>query len=119
MGIRNYNDRPGLVSSATCPGPRRTAGSTIYCTPLGTFDASGATGKLLPINSETGPNHFVMNLRLTKTIGFGPKVEGTPRRPGGGPGGGVAEARWSAVRCSAVAGFSLIQFGSALQPAWA
>lgn len=84
-GDAQYNDRPGLVSRATCPLGTPPSGS-IYCTPLGTFDATGATGKLLPINYETGPGHFVMNLRLTKTIGFGPRAKG----PSGGPapGGG-------------------------------
>ena len=68
---------------------------TIYCTPLGTFDASGA-GKLIPINPETGSNHFVLNLRLTKTFGLGPKTksatsnqgQGGPPGGGGGRGGG-------------------------------
>jgi hypothetical protein len=83
-----FNDRPGLVSTATCPANTAPQG-TIYCTQLGTFDASGATGKPLPINSETGPNHFVMNLRLTKTIGFGPKIKGgAAQAQAGGPGGG-------------------------------
>jgi hypothetical protein len=91
-----YNNRPGFVSSATC-APTVTSGSSIYCTPLGTFDASGA-GKLIPVNSETGPNHFVMNVRLSKTFGLGPKTkaaagnqnqgQGGPPGGGGGRGGG-------------------------------
>ena len=84
-----FNDRPGLVSRSTCPtvvAPGQ--GSSIYCTPLGTFDASGA-GSLLPINYGTGSSHFVLNLRLTKTIGFGPKAKGATGNQGsGGPGGG-------------------------------
>jgi len=93
-GDQQLNDRPGFVSSATCPSVENTSGSYIYCTPYGTFDASGATGTREPINSETGPNHFVMNLRLTKTIGFGPVTKGAgvgqggPGGPGGGRGGG-------------------------------
>ncbi len=88
-GDQIYNDRPSLVSSATCPSSvNPTQGSTIYCTPLGTFDASGA-GKSIPINSETGPNHFVMNFRLTKTFGIGPKTKaGTGNQNQGRPGGG-------------------------------
>jgi Carboxypeptidase regulatory-like domain len=80
-----FNDRPGLVSTATCPTV--TQNSTIYCTPLGTFDVSGA-GKLLPINYGTGPSHFVLNLRLSKTFGFGPKTKGNNANPGGGGPGG-------------------------------
>jgi hypothetical protein len=83
-----YNNRPGLVSTATCPtvaisGPQ----NNIYCTGLGTFDALGATGTLLPVNYGTGPNHFVMNLRLTKTFGFGPKAKANSGQGAGGPGG--------------------------------
>ena len=88
-GDQIYNDRPGLVSTATCPqttvsGPQ----GNIYCTTLGTFDALGG-GKLLPINYETGPAHFVLNLRLSKTFGFGPKTKtGGGNQGQGGPGGG-------------------------------
>lgn len=85
-GDSQYNDRPSLVSTGTC-SPVTVTGS-IYCTPLGTFDATAATGTLLPINSETGPGHFVMNLRLTKTFGFGPSTKGGPTGSGNGPGGG-------------------------------
>lgn len=84
-GDSQYNDRPSLVSTATCSP--ETVTNSIYCTSLGTFDITGATGKLLPINYETGPNHFVMNFRLTKTIGFGPSTKRTPGAGGGGPGG--------------------------------
>ena len=88
-----FNDRPGLVSHSTCPaGVNPTSPSTIYCTPLGTFDAAGAVSGLpiLPINYGVGPSHFVLNLRLTKTFGFGPKTKGAVSAQGGpgGPGGG-------------------------------
>jgi hypothetical protein len=90
-GDQIYNDRPGFVSSATCAGPNPVISGpqgNIYCTTLGTFDVLGA-GKLLPINSETGPNHFVMNMRLTKTFGIGPKAKsGAGQGAGGGGGGG-------------------------------
>jgi hypothetical protein len=88
-GDFQYNDRPGFVSSATCPANTAPQG-TIYCTQLGTFDASGA-GKLVPINSETGPAHFALNLRLSKTFGIGPKIKSATNNQGqgqGGPGGG-------------------------------
>jgi uncharacterized membrane protein YgcG len=87
-----FNDRPAFVSSAACPNPG-TANGTTYCTPLGTFnDALPAAGqKVAPINYGTGAAHFVLNLRLTKTIGFGPKVKasaGNQNQGQGGPGGG-------------------------------
>jgi hypothetical protein len=91
-GDQAYNDRPGLVSTATCAGNQLPTGpqNNIYCTPLGTFDALGG-GKLLPINYGTGPTHFVMNLRLSKTFGFGPKAKSSfngQQGQGGGGGGG-------------------------------
>jgi hypothetical protein len=88
-----FNDRPGLVSTATCPTVvAPTAPSTTYCTPLGTFDSNPTGGeRIVPINYATGPTHVVLNLRLTKSFGFGPKVKaaaGNQDRGGGGPGGG-------------------------------
>jgi hypothetical protein len=87
-----FNDRPGLISTATCPAQGIESGST-FCTPLGTFGAAPTAGeKIVPINYATGPSHVVMNLRLTKTFGFGPKTTRTAGSPGGGgpggPGGG-------------------------------
>ena len=87
-----FNDRPGVVSTATCPTTvTPTPPSTTYCTPLGTFNAAPAAGdRITPINYATGPSHFVLNLRLTKTFGFGPKVTKAAgnQGQGGGPGGG-------------------------------
>jgi hypothetical protein len=86
-----FNDRPGLVSTATCPSVvAPTAPSTTYCTPLGTFDSAPKSGeRIVPINYATGPTHATVNLRLTRTFGFGPKVSRPSGNPaGGGPGGG-------------------------------
>src|SRR5580698_3419232 len=84
-----FNDRPGFVSSATCPATVNTPPSTVYCTPLGTFDAAPSAGeKIVPINYGSGPAHASVNLRLTKTFGFGPKISRPSGAPGGGPGGG-------------------------------
>lgn len=83
-----FNDRPGFVSSATC-APQTAPTGTIYCTPLGTFDSGGSSAgvPLLPINYGQGPSRVTLNLRLSKTIGFGAKAkEGSG--PGMGPGGG-------------------------------
>ncbi len=86
-----FNDRPALVSNATCPTVvNPTSPSTTYCTPFGTFNAAPTAGaKLVPIDSVTGPSHVAANLRLTKTFGFGPKVtRPAGQNQGGGPGGG-------------------------------
>jgi hypothetical protein len=84
-GDSQFNDRPGLLPSGTGCG-----GANIYCTALGTFDASPTAGeKLVPINSETGPSHVTLNLRLSKTFGFGPKLKsGASNQPTPGQGGG-------------------------------
>jgi hypothetical protein len=87
-----FNDRPSLVSSARCSNtPPYTSG--VACTPLGTFNLAPALGYApIPINIGTGPTLFTMNLRLSKTIGFGREVgagAGGPRSgQGGGAGGG-------------------------------
>jgi hypothetical protein len=86
-----FNDRPGLVSSASCNAVvAPTSPATTYCTPLGTFNAAPVAGeKIVPINYATGPAHFVANLRLTKTFGFGPKISRSAgQNQGGGPPGG-------------------------------
>jgi hypothetical protein len=83
-GDSQFNDRPALAPGASC------SAVNIYCTPLGTFNAAPTAGQtLVPINSETGPAHASLNLRLSKTFGFGPKVKsGGTQTNQGGPGGG-------------------------------
>ncbi|HEY1658822.1 MAG TPA: carboxypeptidase regulatory-like domain-containing protein [Candidatus Sulfotelmatobacter sp.] len=85
-----FNDRPGLISNATCPTMvTPTPPSTVYCTPLGTFDASPTAGeRITPINYAQGPSHVDVNLRLTKTFGFGRKLGTGPNQNQGGPPGG-------------------------------
>ncbi len=81
-----YNDRPYFAN-----------GDRGSCFRSADFSAV-QTGSLtaVPINYCTGPANVSFNLRLSKTIGFGPKTEaakggqaGGPGGPGrGGPGGG-------------------------------
>jgi hypothetical protein len=97
IGSSRLNQRPGFVSSTTCPNGPPTGSD--YCTPLGTFDSMPTTGEaLVPINSFTGPALFTFNLRVSKTFGFGGSLEsaasngqpggqGGRGAPGGGPGG--------------------------------
>ena len=93
-----FNDRPGFISTATCATTTISpTDANVYCTPVGTFDArpdlAATTQRILPINYATGTTHFVLNLRLTKTFGFGPKTKGAATGQGlGGPGGGPAVA---------------------------
>ena len=85
-----FNDRPGFVSTAKCPVVTKTG--SIACTPLGTFNLTGAA-PTLPINYGTGPTLFTMNLRLSKTIGFGKEQGGSSGGDGGGPRGGGGGGR--------------------------
>ncbi len=86
-----FNDRPAFAAGPNCPT------ATIYATSLGAFNGTPCPGQSpIPINDATGPSHFVLNLRLTKTFGFGPKTKSSARTPGqgdrvsfgGGHGGG-------------------------------
>jgi carboxypeptidase family protein len=91
-----FNDRPGFISSATCatstPSP---SNPNVYCTPVGSFDTrpdlAATPERIIPINYGEGPAHAVLNLRFTKTFGFGPKTKGATGNqdgPGGPRGGG-------------------------------
>ncbi len=80
-----FNDRPALASTATCSVLQIS--STTACTQLGTFNLAPAPGQAIPINLGTGPTLFTMNLRLSKTFGFGREV-GAGQGPRGGQGGG-------------------------------
>jgi hypothetical protein len=76
-----FNDRPAFAG-AHAVNPK--------VTPFGTFDLVPQPGEaLVPVNLLTGPNHFTLNLRLSKTFGFGKKAEATNTGAGGGPGGGT------------------------------
>lgn len=81
IGSSQFNQRPSFAASPTEPNA--------VTTPLGVFDTIPQPGEeLVPINYETGPNHFTLNLRVSKTFSFG--KEGGGRQQGffGGEGGG-------------------------------
>ena len=79
-----FNDRPAVGTTA---GP----GGVVKVTPYGTFATVPVPGEpIAVVNSANGPNLFTFNLRLSKTFGLGPKVEGRAANSGprGGGGGG-------------------------------
>jgi hypothetical protein len=83
LGTSILNDRPALVSTATCP-TAQTVGANILCTQLGTFNIVPAPGQtVIPVNNYVGPNQFTFNLRVSKTFGFGAPKQGAAN-PGGG-----------------------------------
>ena len=65
-----FNDRPAYAA----PG---ATGPNIVVTPLGAFNAApGPNQPRVPINALTGPSNFSVNLRLSKTFGFGGRIHG-------------------------------------------
>ncbi len=104
-----FNDRPALASTA---GP----GGKVIVTPYGTFNTVPIPGQpLTPINYGGGPTLFTLNLRLSKTIGLGPKVEGKTASAGGGPGGGPPHSHGGGLGASGlsrVGGGSPFTFGN-------
>jgi len=77
-----FNDRPAVASTAG-------AGGRVIPTAYGTFATVPLPGQtIVPINYGSGPALFTLNLRLSKTFGLGPKLEGRAGAGGaGGPGG--------------------------------
>jgi uncharacterized membrane protein YgcG len=93
-----FNDRPAFASGVS--------GASIVDTSFGAFNTSPTPGQaIIPSNFGSSPAQFTLNMRLSKTIGLGPKLEaansnqqqqgqggqfGGPGRGGegrGGPGG--------------------------------
>ena len=90
-----YNDRPSFASAAQC-----SSGSSQYVSNrYGCFNLSPATtAKRIPVNYGNGPANVTVNLRVSKTFGFGADTKkssasnqgdqgGGPPRGGGGRGG--------------------------------
>ncbi len=82
-GSSVFNNRPAF-SSTLCP--------TCVATSLGIFNVDPPYGTpLVPINDFTGPGQFSMNIRISKTFGFGKEAKGGNGGFGGGyhHGGGL------------------------------
>ena len=90
-GDEFLNNRPSYADASAC-----TPGQDQYFqTQYGCLNAIPGEGDaLVPVNLGTGPASIAFNLRLSKTIGLGPKVETTGGvNNGGGPGGGPPGGR--------------------------
>lgn len=76
LGTSIFNQRPAFA-------PAGSTGPNIVDTRLGTFNIAPALGEaLIPVNYGDGPSQFELNMRLSKTFGFGESKGG-----GGGFGG--------------------------------
>ena len=77
-----FNDRPAIATDPSAPG----VVSTLY----GLFNASPAPGAaIIPRNYGDGPGMFSVNLRLSRTFGFGEPTSSAAGPGGGFPSGGL------------------------------
>jgi len=78
-----FNDRPTFASSRSIP-------SNVITNQYGSFDLVPEPGEtLVPVNSLTSPSRFSLNVRLSKSFGFGKKAEATNTGQGGPGAGGT------------------------------
>jgi hypothetical protein len=78
-GTTVLNSRPAFASTLSNP-------ANVVVTQFGSFDTVPVAGeRIVPINFGTTPPRFTLNVRLSKTFGFGKKVESASKA--GGPGG--------------------------------
>lgn len=85
-GDTQFNDRPAFATSSTDPANLRV-------TPWGSFNLRpGPNDTIIPRNYGRGPGQFAVNMRMSRTWGFGKAREASPNDFGGfgpgGPGGG-------------------------------
>lgn len=67
-GTGVYDARPALATASTPP-------ANVVVTKYGTFNiAPGPNDTPIRPNTETGPNNFMLNMRLSRTFGFGREV---------------------------------------------
>lgn len=75
-----FNDRPSFAITNSIP-------ANVVTNRFGSFNTLPQPGDtLVPINYLTGPGRFSLNVRFSKSFGFGQKTEATNTL--GGPGGG-------------------------------
>jgi hypothetical protein len=76
-----FADRPAFATDLNKPG--------VIVTRYGAFDPNPAPGEaIIPRNYGSGPGFFSVNLRVSKTFGFGQQAEARLPEPGSEPGGG-------------------------------
>ncbi|HEX8844407.1 MAG TPA: carboxypeptidase regulatory-like domain-containing protein [Pyrinomonadaceae bacterium] len=78
-----FNERPAFATDLTKP--------RVVVTRFGAFDPNPTAGQeLIPRNYGTGPSFFTVNLRASKTFGFGEVKSTADGAQGSGGGGGRA-----------------------------
>ena len=86
-GTSLFNSRPGIATNPNESG--------LIQTKYGLLDPNPALGeKILPRNYGRGPGQFTVNLRVSKTFGFGPEKTASGMTPGNmGSGRAVSDGR--------------------------
>jgi hypothetical protein len=102
-GNNQFNARPTYAASCSEPNAVSTRWGCFDANPYGTqtplpsgapIEPYAVSEKIVPVGTGTGPANVSLNLRLSKVIGIGPKVEGGPAGgPRGGGGGGGYRGR--------------------------
>ena len=88
IGSSQFNQRPTFATSST------PAQNVVTVPGFAPFNTVPAAGEEIPVNFLTSPGRFVLNVRLSKTFGFGKIADrsgaggGGGGRGGGGGGGG-------------------------------
>lgn len=70
VGNNAYNSRPTYADSCSQPNTVKTPYGCLDANPLGTNET------IIPYNIGTGPANYSINMRVSKVIGFGPRVKG-------------------------------------------
>ena len=87
LGRDLYGD--GYLNTARPAFANGQTGPNIVDTPYGAFNiAPGPNDQIIPRNYGNGPGYFTLNLRLSKTFGFGGERAAGGSGGGGGGGGG-------------------------------
>jgi Carboxypeptidase regulatory-like domain len=88
-GDSQFNDRPAFATNLSRP--------SVYVTKWGTFDAAPLPGQtIIPINYGTGPSVAMLNLSLSRNLGFGPRSPDQPASSASGSRG--TQAKTAVVR---------------------
>ena len=87
-----FNDRPTLATSQSNP-------ANVVVTRWGRFDTAPTAGEtVIPPYYGIAYSQFSVNLRVSKTFGFGREMTRPGQQRGGGPGGGPRTRPWSGWR---------------------
>jgi hypothetical protein len=81
-GNNQFNARPTYAASCDETGAVATTYGCLNANPLAI--ANGSSERIVPYDLGTGPKNVSMNLRISKVIGFGPRVGGNGGSEGGG-----------------------------------